>query len=262
MPSCLGGVEETGELVGEGGGMIVDEGIENERGSMQRENVIVGNDGWDEGGVACMKEDFLTSAPDTNLAIAPDAHGDNETIVFAKVAMERSEDLHHPDIEIGGIDNLNSPIGCIGVFCAIVGFYVEVKGLSGEVCMQLAGLAVHAWAIVVENAVGDIRGLLDFSQQDAATDGMDSACREVEDIACLYLMVGQDFCDRSVLYPLLVFIGCDILFEAGIEVGAFIGLDNIPHLGLAHLAMEALCHIVVGMDLDAQVALGINELHQ
>lgn len=229
---------------------------------MQGEDIIVGDDGWDEGGVSCMKEDFLTSAPDTDLAIAPDAHGDNETIVFAKVTMERPEDLHHPDIEMGGVDDLNSLVSSIGVFCAIVGFYVEVEGLSGEVCMELAGLAVHARAIVVEDAIGDIGGLLDFGQQDAATNSMDSACGKVEDIASLNLMVGEDFSDTAVLYPLLVFIGGDILFEAGIEVGAFIGPDNIPHLGFAHLAVEALRHVVVGMDLNAQVALGIDELHQ
>jgi hypothetical protein len=262
MPSSLGGVEEAGELVGEGGRMIVDESVENERGCMQGKDVIVGDSGWDESGVACMKEDFLTSAPDTDLAIAPDAHGNDETIVFAKVAMERSEDLHHPDIEIGRVDDLNSPVGCIVVFCAIVGFYVEVEGLSGEVCMELAGLAIHARAVVVKDAIGDIGGLLDFGQQDATTNGMDSACGKVEYIASLNLMVGEDFNDTAVLYPLLVFIGGDILFEAGIEVGAFIGPDDVPHLGFAHLAVLALRHVVVGMDLNAEVALSIDELYQ
>ena len=176
-------MEEASELVGEGNGMIVDEGIENERGSMQGEDVIIGDSGWDEGGVACMKEDFLTSTPDTDLAVALDAHGDDKTVVFAKIAMERSEDLHHPDIEIGGIDNLNSPVGCIVVFCAIIGFYIEIKGLSGEVCMELAGLAIHAWAVVVVDAIGDIGGLLDLGQQDAATNGMDSACGELTALA-------------------------------------------------------------------------------
>ena len=262
MPSSLGGVEETGELISERARMIVDEGVEDERGGMQGEDVIVGNDGWDEGGVTCMKEDFLTSAPDTDLAVTLDAHGDDEAVVFAKVAMEGSEDLHHPDIEIGGVDDLNSPVGCIVVFCAIVGFYVEVEGLSGEVCMELAGLAIHARAVVVKDAIGDIGGLLDFGQQNAATNSMDSACGEVEDITSLDLMVGEDFCDTAVLYPLLVFVGSDILFEAGIEVGTFIGPDNVPHLGLAHLAVLALRHVVVGMDLDTQVALSIDELYQ
>ena len=45
-------------------------------------------------------------------------------------------------------------------------------------------------------------------------------------------------------------------------MSTFVCLDDIPHLGLAHLAVYTLSHLVVGMHLDAQVALGIDELDQ
>ena len=53
-----------------------------------------------------------------------------------------------------------------------------------------------------------------------------------------------------------------MLLEACIKVGIGGGLDDIPHLGLTHLAMFTLRHLVVGMYLDAQIALGIDELDQ
>ena len=91
---------------------------------------------------------------------------------------------------------------------------------------------------------------------------MDTASREVEDITGLDGVVSEDLGDGTVLDALLVFLGGNLLFEAGIEVGARVGLDDIPHLALAHLAMLTLGHLVVGVDLDAQVALGINELDE
>ena len=45
-------------------------------------------------------------------------------------------------------------------------------------------------------------------------------------------------------------------------MGAGVGLDDVPHLRLAHLAMYPLCHLVVRVDLDAQVALGIDEFDE
>ena len=128
--------------------------------------------------------------------------------------------------------------------------------------MELAGLAVHARAVVVEDAVGDIAGLLDLGEEDATTDGMDTAGREVEHIAGLDLMVGEDLGDGAVFYAFLVLIGGYGLLEAGIEVGAGVGLDDVPHLRLTHLAMDALGHLVVRVDLDAEVTLGIDEFDE
>ena len=176
--------------------------------------------------------------------------------------MHGAVDFHDTDIEVGGVDDLDGTVVCIDVFGAVVFLYMVVEGLGGEFGVELAGLAVHAGAVVVEDAVGDVAGLLDLSEEDTATDGMDTTGREVEHIACLDLMVGQHLGDGTVFYAFLVLIGGYGLLEAGIEVGAGVGLDDVPHLRLAHLAMYPLCHLVVGVHLDAEVALGIDELDQ
>ena len=191
-----------------------------------------------------------------------EAHGDDEAVVLDEVAVHGAVDFHDTDIEVGGIDDLDGTVVGVDVFGAVVFLYMEVEGLGGEFGVEFAGLAVHAGAIVVEDAVGDVAGLLDLGEEDATTDGMDTTGREVEDITGLDLMVGEDLGDGAVFYAFLVLIGGYGLLEAGIEVGARVGLDDVPHLGLAHLAMDALGHLVVGMDLDAEVATGIDELDE
>jgi len=171
-------------------------------------------------------------------------------------------DFHDADIEVGGVDDLDGTVVGVDVFGAVVFLYMVVEGLGGQFGVEFAGLAVHAGAVVIEDAIGDVAGLLDLGEEDAATDGMDTTSREVEHIAGLDLMVGKDLGDGTVFYAFLVFIGGYGLLEAGIEVGAGVGLDDVPHLRLAHLAMYPLCHLVVRVDLDAEVTLGIDELDE
>ena len=205
---------------------------------------------------------FLAGATHLDTAVALEAHGDDEAVVFDEVAVHGAVDFHDADIEVGGVDDLDGTVVGVDVFGAVVFLYMEVEGLGGEFGVELAGLAVHAGAVVVVDAVGDVAGLLDLGEEDATTDGMDTAGREVEHIAGLDLMVGEDLGDGAVFYAFLVLIGGYGLLEAGIEVGAGVGLDDVPHLGLAHLAMDPLGHLVVGMDLDAEVATGIDELDE
>ena len=170
--------------------------------------------------------------------------------------------LHDTDIEERGVNDLYGTVGSFRIDRAIVGLDMEVQGLGSQSCVELTGLAIETRAVVVEDAIGDIRGLLDLSEEDAPTDGVHTTGREVEDIARLDLVVGKDLGDGAILNAPLVFVGGNLLFEARIEVGTRVGLDDIPHLGLAHLAMFALGHLIVGVHLNAQVALGIDELDQ
>ena len=126
--------------------------------------------------------------------------------------------------------------------------------------MQLAWTTIEAWTIVVEDAVGKVGRLLNLGKEDAAADGMDSACREIEDVATFYFMACQDIGDAAVFDAFLEFVFGYWLFESSIEVAAWLGVDDVPHLALAHLVMDACCHLVIGMDLDAEVAFGIYEL--
>lgn len=126
--------------------------------------------------------------------------------------------------------------------------------------MQLAWTTIEAWTIVVEDTVGKVGRLLYLGKEDAAAYGMDSACREIEHIATFYFMACQDIGDAAVFDAFLELVFGYWLFESGIEVAAWLGIDDVPHLALAHLIMDACCHLVVGMDLDAEVAFGIDEL--
>ena len=140
-----GGVEEAGEG-GEGGVAVVDEGIEDARGSggtrsgggerggggtrsgggergdggargsggargaREGDDIVIGNGCGDEGAVTGFEEDLVARATDAELAVALQTHGDDETVVFAEVAMEGFGDFHHTDIEIRGVDHLDSTV--------------------------------------------------------------------------------------------------------------------------------------------------------
>lgn len=72
--------------------------------------------------------------------------------------------------------------------------------------MQLARTTIEAWTIVVEDAVGKVGRLLNLGKEDAAADGMDSACREIEDVATFYFMACQDIGDATVFDAFLEFV--------------------------------------------------------
>ena len=111
--------------------VVVDEGIEEAGGVMQGDDIVVGNGGRDKGATALAQENLIASAADADLAVALDAHGDDEAIVFAEVAIEVFGDFHHADIEIGGVDNLDGLIGIVDILGAVVLFDMVVEGLGG-----------------------------------------------------------------------------------------------------------------------------------
>jgi len=210
--------------------LVVDESIEQAGGAGLREDVVVGDGGGDEGAVSLSEPDLVAGGADADGAVALDAHGDDEAVVLTQVVMEGLGDLHHVDIEVRGVDNSCGAVGGLRIVHAVAGLDMVVEGLGGELGMELARLAVHSRAVVVEDAIGDVTGLLDLGEEDAATDGVDAAGREIEHVAGLHLMVGKDLGDGAVGNPTIVLLGGYLLAEAGIEMGAFLGLDDIPHL--------------------------------
>ena len=257
-----GEVEETGDLGGEGAIHVVDKGIEEAGGSLEGVDVIVGNGSRDEGGVTLAEEDLVTSATYTDLTIASDAHRDDEAVVLQEVAMEGSGQLHDTDIEIGGVHDMNGLVLGFLILREIVFLDMVVEGLGSQVGMELAGLAIQAWTVIIIDAIGDVGGLLHLGQHNATTDGMDTTGREIEDIAGLHLMVGQDLSDGAIGDSAVILVRGNLLLKAGIEVTALVGLDDVPHLGLAFLTVFTHGHLIIGVDLNAEVLLGINELHQ
>ena len=255
-------MQEAGELACQGGIHIVDEGLENLRAVGEGNDVVIGNDSRDEGAMTVREEQRVASGFDAQLAVAMKAHADDEAVVLEEVAVEGTGNLSDTNGEEGGVDDKVCLVQTITIGGAIVGFDMVVEGLGSQLGMEFTGLAIHARTVVVVDAIGDIAGLLYLRQEDASTDGMDTTGREVEDIAGGDLVTRQHLGDGMVLYAFLIFFWCHLPAETGIEIATRLSIEDVPHLALTHLTMDSLCHLVVGMHLDAEVFLGIDELHQ
>ena len=128
--------------------------------------------------------------------------------------------------------------------------------------MQLARLAVQSRTVVVVDAVGDVGGLLDLGKVATAADGVDAAGGQEEDVAGRDGMLRQHIGDAVLLHQADVVVWRNLLLEAGDQFRAGLGADHVPHFRLAVAAVALRGQLVVRMDLDAEVALRIDELDQ
>ena len=95
-----GHMEEAGEAATEATILVIDIGIEDTDGWGERDEVVVSDGGWNEAAVAFAEDDFIACGAHMEFAVAIDAHGDDETIVFQQVAMEWLADFKDTDAEI------------------------------------------------------------------------------------------------------------------------------------------------------------------
>ena len=93
-------MEEAGEAATEATILVIDIGIEDTDGWGERDEVVVGDGGWNEAAVALAEDDFIACGAHMEFAVAIDAHSDDETIVFQQVAMEWLADFKDTDAEI------------------------------------------------------------------------------------------------------------------------------------------------------------------
>lgn len=209
---------------------VVDEGLQDLCGAASGNQVIVGDGGRDEAGTPFGKEDAVLCASYPYVAIALQVHDNDEGVVLDHVAVEGACGLDDLDAEVRGVQQHVGNIGIITVLGLVVGIDGEVNGLGSQFGMELAGLAVKTGTVVVEDAVGDIGGLLYLDQTNAATDGMDTAGREVEDIALMDFMLGKDLGDGAIVDTLFIFLWGYLLSETGIQTGTGLGIEDVPHL--------------------------------
>ena len=262
-------MEEAGDAMEEATVFVVYKGFEDAAflcafvfRRFHRDDIVVGNGGGDEAAVSLGEQDLVSRGAEMEAAGAFEAHGDDEGVVLDEVAMEGGGDLADAYREVGGVHNEGGAVLASGIVGAIVVLDGIVEGLGGQCGMELAGTTVGIGAAVVVYAVGDVATLLDLGQQDATTDGMDAPGGDIEDIAALDFVAGKDFGDGAVGYTTTVLLGGYLLTETGIEGGAGLGMDDIPHLCLAHLVVLAKGHLIVGMYLYAEVGTGIDKLGQ
>ena len=128
--------------------------------------------------------------------------------------------------------------------------------------MQLSIVAILILAFVVVDAVGDVGGLLDFSQIATGSDGMDASGRDEETVALLDLILCQGIADGVVGYHLLILLRGELHLQTVIELGIGSRLHDIPHLRLTTRLALTVGYLVGRVYLDGQVLMGVDKLDQ
>ena len=255
-------MQEAGELSRQAAVQVVDERLEHLGLDVYGLEVIVGHSGRYETAVTVGQCDDIARGTDRDLTVALQAHTDDKTVVLQQIAVEGGGQFGDTRGEIGRVDDEVGRIEAVAIGGAIVVFHMVVESLGRQLRMQFSRTTIHAGTVVVVDAVGDVGRLLHLGQQDAGTNGMDTSGGQVEHIAGRDLMTGQDTGDGIVADMLPIFVGRYLAAETGIEIASRFGVDDVPHLALAHLAVDALSHSIVRMNLDAEVAMGIDELDE
>ena len=145
--------------------------------------------------------------------------------------------IHHPHAEERGVNTMVCTLAVVIIKCAVFVQHMEIQCLCREVGMQFTHPAVYVRTVVVEDAVSDIARLLHLCKQNPSANGMHPSCRQKEDVSLMHLMPCKGITYRALFNHLPVFRRREAFSEAGIQECAGLGVNDIPHLGLSHLAV-------------------------
>ena len=109
--------------------LVVDEGFEDFCLAVCWDDIIIGDRGWHETGVAFGNGYFITGASYSQPAVTIQHHEDDEGVLLDHVAMEWLCGLNDLDAEVWGVQYL---VGCADVLtmvCTVLWIYVIVDGL-------------------------------------------------------------------------------------------------------------------------------------
>ena len=127
--------------------------------------------------------------------------------------------------------------------------------------VQGPGLAVLQTAIVIK-AVGHVAALLRLQNQGAALDGVEAAGVDLEEIALLDGDLPEQLRPPALVHHVRHFPGVGGIV-ADDNGGARVAVQHVPALGLAQGAVLMDPGVlVVGVDLNAQVVLGVDDLDE
>ena len=126
--------------------------------------------------------------------------------------------------------------------------------------VQGAGLAVRPHSAIVVDPVGDVGILLHLRNDDALADGVQGSCRDEEHIALFHRHRIEYFGQRVFPDALGKFLFGNFMGKAVVQEGTRLGVQHIPHLGLAVLALVLQRVGVGGMHLNGQIVFCVNEL--
>lgn len=115
--------------------------------------------------------------------------------------------------EIFATDQLLRVVFMLMVVDGVLFLLAVVDDIRGEVGMEFPGIAVFVATVVVVNPVGDVRRLLDFSDETAFADGMDGTGRNKEAVAFFHLFRVQQCGEGVAAKSLQVFLFCGVVLE-------------------------------------------------
>ena len=128
--------------------------------------------------------------------------------------------------------------------------------------VHLPRLAGVVEPVPVENAVGGVGGHLDFGDEKPCADGVDGAGRQKMTFTGLYRYfyqeVGHGAGFDGVGHPVF----CDAAFEAFVNDGLRFGGDDVPAFGFRVAFFHSFAGGLVGMYLDAEDILGIQNFYK
>ena len=139
---------------------------------------------------------------------------------------------------------------------------VEVHALDALLDVQRAGGAVGLLAVVVVDAVGHVAGLLGLEDHRAALDGVDGAGVDLEEVALVDGHLVEQIGPAALVDHLLE-LGGVLGLLADDDGAALLAAEDVPAFLLAQRAVLVLLGVlVVGVDLDREVILGVEDLDE
>ena len=136
--------------------LVVDKRIEQARGAVQGDYIIVSYCSRNQATMPLREFHLVVDATHLKAAITLYAHGDDKAVVLQQVAMEGDLRLYHPYAEIGRINHqIGIPL-LVRVNRAVFLLHMEVQRFSRQLGMQFTRFAVYARTIIVKDTVGDV----------------------------------------------------------------------------------------------------------
>ena len=128
--------------------------------------------------------------------------------------------------------------------------------------MQLSVVAVFILTLEVVDAVSNVARLLYLSNEASCANGMNTTSRNEEAVVLFHLILCECIGDGVVLNHFLILLSSDLHFQTIIEFSVFVAWQRIPHFCLSTLFTLLASYFVVGVNLDREVAVGINKLDE
>ena len=152
----------------------------------------------------------------------------------------------------------------IGAFklCDGGGMGGKVDAFKGLVNVECARFAIVAEAVPVEDAEGGVGGGLDLGGDDSLAQGVDGAAGEVMTVALADADGIEEGFDLSGVNCVLELGLGHAGFETFVDTGAGLGVEDVPCFGFQMGPGVGVAIGLVGMDLDGEVLMGVEEFDE